>query len=321
MSCIFLRFTLLFQSKKGDRAMKLDRLLGITTILLREQAVTAPALASRFEVSRRTIGRDIDALCQAGIPIITRQGAGGGIAIAQGYKLDKTVLTREELGSLIAALKGLGTVTAPAQVERTLDKLVGSAEALVSLPGHMVINLGSHYTDSLSQKIGLIRSAIDQCRVVSFDYYSEKGCSHRRVEPYFLAFEWEAWYLFAYCLKRHDFRLFKLVRLCDLGQEAQSYTPRAIPPERADLKACHTDHLRLTALFHPAMEYRLIESYGPKCYTRTPQGLVFSIGYTNPAFILSWLLGFGDRVKVLEPPDLAQNMCQVAENMAALYRE
>ena len=72
--------------------MKLDRLLGILTVLLQNDRVTAPYLAEKFEVSRRTISRDIDALCQAGIPIVTHQGTGGGISIAEGFKLDKHVL-------------------------------------------------------------------------------------------------------------------------------------------------------------------------------------------------------------------------------------
>ena len=76
--------------------MKIDRLMGILTLLLQNDTMTAPALASRFEVSRRTIMRDIETLCQAGIPIVTRQGGGGGISIMEGYKVQKNVLTKEE---------------------------------------------------------------------------------------------------------------------------------------------------------------------------------------------------------------------------------
>ena len=85
--------------------MKIDRLLGILTVLLQNDRVTAPELAVKFEVNRRTIGRDIDALCQAGIPVVTHQGTGGGISIAEGFKLDKSVLTADELSGIIAALE------------------------------------------------------------------------------------------------------------------------------------------------------------------------------------------------------------------------
>lgn len=102
--------------------MKLDRLLGILTILLQNERVTAPYLAGKFEVTRRTIGRDIDALCQAGIPVVTHQGSGGGISIADGFKLDKSILTADELSGIIAALKGIGSVSERSGIEKTLDK-------------------------------------------------------------------------------------------------------------------------------------------------------------------------------------------------------
>ena len=112
--------------------MKLDRLLGILTTLLQNDRISAPILADKFEVSRRTISRDIDALCQAGIPIVTQQGGNGGISIAEGYRLDKSVLTTGELSSMIAALKGLGTVSEKAQIERMLDKLSVNKDTVVS---------------------------------------------------------------------------------------------------------------------------------------------------------------------------------------------
>ncbi len=77
--------------------MKIDRLIGILSILLQEETITAPVLAEQFEVSRRTISRDIDTLCQAGIPIVTRQGINGGISIMDGYTIDRTLLTGSEM--------------------------------------------------------------------------------------------------------------------------------------------------------------------------------------------------------------------------------
>ncbi len=131
--------------------MKLDRLLGILTVLLRSDSVTAPQLAEKFEVTRRTIGRDIDALCRAGIPVVTRQGSGGGISIAEGYKLDKSVLTADELSDMITALKALGSVTGRSQIERTLDKLSIKNGAVVSLREPVVIDLASNFQSGLTE--------------------------------------------------------------------------------------------------------------------------------------------------------------------------
>lgn len=91
--------------------MKLDRLIGILAILLQRDKTTAPILAEKFEVSRRTINRDIDALCRAGIPIVTTRGADGGISIMDGYKIDSTLLTSSDMQAILAGLRSLDSVS------------------------------------------------------------------------------------------------------------------------------------------------------------------------------------------------------------------
>ena len=87
--------------------MKIDRLIGILSILLQEEKTTAPELAERFEVSRRTINRDIEDLCKAGIPIKTAQGTGGGISIMDGYRMDRTILSSKDMQMILAGLRSL----------------------------------------------------------------------------------------------------------------------------------------------------------------------------------------------------------------------
>lgn len=119
--------------------MKIDRLIGIVTILLQTEKSTVPALAQRFEVSRRTIERDIDALCRAGVPLVTVQGYGGGVFIEPRYKLDKTLLSGPELAALVAGAAGVGSVS-PAPLARSLaEKLGGSGT------DDLLIDLSSHY--------------------------------------------------------------------------------------------------------------------------------------------------------------------------------
>jgi len=301
--------------------MKLDRLMGILVTLLRCDSITAPELARKFEVSRRTISRDVDALCQAGVPVVTRQGGGGGISIAEGYKLDKSVLTTDELSGITAALKGLGSVTEPSQIERTLDKLHAKGEAVVSLRDSIVIDLASHYQGSLTGKIGRIREAIRDSRRVMFDYFYEKGEARRVIEPHYLTFHWTAWYVFGFCLDRQDFRLFKLSRLWNLEMLAEAFIPREIPPEKRDLDARFTDHNRLVALFDPRTKYQLIETYGPHSFSEQADGkLLLDIGYTSRDYIVGWLLGFGDGARVLAPEDMAEEIRRIAEKMVERYR-
>ena len=155
--------------------MKLDRLLGILTTLLQNDRVTAPELADKFEVNRRTIGRDVDTLCQAGIPIVTHQGIGGGISIAEGFKLDKSVLTADELSGIVAALKGIGSVSERSNIERTLSKLRANKDVVVSMREPVIIDLASHYKGQLTGKIELIKRAVLEAQLIEFDYYFDYG--------------------------------------------------------------------------------------------------------------------------------------------------
>ena len=299
--------------------MKLDRLLGILTVLLQKGSVTAPYLAEKFEVSRRTVSRDIDALCRAGIPVVTRQGGGGGISIAEGYKLDKSVLTADELSGIISALKGLGSVSDAGKTAHMLEKLSASGDTVVSLRESVVIDLASYYRGSLTAKIELIKRAVREQRVISFDYYYEKGESHRQIEPYFVVFQWTAWYVFGFCRDRQDWRMFKLVRLWNLELCEDTYALRDIPPGRTDFNARFTDHLKLIALFRPSERWKLIECYGLDCYTETRDGLRLEIGYTNEDYMVGWLLGFGGNVRVLEPEQIARRVRDAAQNILRAY--
>ena len=300
--------------------MKLDRMLGILTILLQNDRVTAPELAEKFEVNRRTIGRDIDALCQAGIPIITHQGVGGGISIAEGFKLDKNVLTKNELSDIIAALKGIGSVSAQSQIERMLNKLHAGAEAVVSLAEPIIIDLASHYKGQLTEKIETIKHAILNRKLIRFDYFYDKGESNRCIEPYFVIFQWSSWYVFGFCLERKDWRLFKLMRLWNISVCEEGYTARDVPPEKRSFNTHYTDEIKFTALFDPSVKYMLIESYGFDSYVETDEGLLFEFDFTNRDYLISWLLGFGGKVKVLSPSNIIEALQTTAKNILKQYK-
>ena len=299
--------------------MKLDRLLGILTFLLQKDRVTAPFLAEKFEVNRRTIGRDIDALCQAGIPVVTHQGTGGGISIAECFKLDKSVLTAGELSGIIAALKGIGSVSEQTQIERTLDKLGANSDAVVSMHEPVVIDLASHYKGQLTPKIETIKQAILDNRLIDFDYFYEKGESKRRIEPYFVIFQWTTWYVFGFCLERMDWRLFKLNRLWNLVTCDKRFSVRDIPPEKRDFGGHLTDDIKLVALFDKSVKHILIETYGLDCYYEAAEGLYFEVGFTNKDYMVSWLLGFGSNVKVFEPADIVNEIQNTAKNILSRY--
>ncbi|WP_341472406.1 YafY family protein [Clostridium rectalis] len=213
--------------------IKIDRLIGILTILLQKERVTAPELSKKFEVSRRTINRDIEDLCKAGIPLVTSQGVGGGICIAEGYKVDKTLFTSKEIQSIFAGLKSLDSVSGDSKYKQLVYKIFGrevvdAEDNVYDESGHILIDLASHYKGTLAPKIELIRAAIDESKVIEFDYYCYSGESTRVVEPYLLVFQWSSWYIWGFCRNRKDFRLFKLNRLLNLRSIEEVYTKREV---------------------------------------------------------------------------------------------
>lgn len=300
--------------------MKLYRLLEILMILLGRERITAPLLAERLGVSERTIRRDIDDLCLAGIPVATRQGSGGGVSIADGYKLDKRLLLPGELQNILAGLRGLDSVSAEGDIKPLIEKL-RNLHGENAPAAEMHIDLASFYREGLTAKIGALKEAIGRRRLVAFDYYYEKGRTTRRVEPYFILFKWSSWYLFAYCLDREDFRLFKLNRLQALCAEERVYAPREVPRERFSFDDAFSPQTPMAVAFDASVEYMLIDEFGPESYHPMPDGrLRLECGYENLKQTASWLLGFGDRAEVLAPPELREAVAEEARKALRLYK-
>jgi predicted DNA-binding transcriptional regulator YafY len=292
--------------------------MGIITILLQNGKTTAPYLAEQFEVSRRTILRDLDTLCQAGIPIITEQGGRGGISIMEGYQLDRSLLTADELQRLIAGLKSINSVSKESKPDSLLLKLAPN-KTIAALADCIMIDLSSHYRDSLSEKISLIKEAITSRRLIFFDYYYRKGQVKRKVEPYFVVFKWTAWYVLGWCTERADFRLFKLNRLWDLSITDEVFMPREVPLETISLDNALPDQNKIEILFDRSVRFRLIEDYGLHCYTETDRGLLMKLNYTNRENAIAWVLSFGDQAEVLAPPDVRDEIAAIVRKLAARY--
>jgi predicted DNA-binding transcriptional regulator YafY len=300
--------------------MKIDRLIGIITVLLREQKVTAPYLAEKFEVSRRTINRDIENICQAGIPIITEQGYNGGISIAQGYKIEKALFTNDDLKMLFTGLKGLDSVLISPKSDSLAKKFAVKSNAVVS--DNILIDLSSHYKNSLSLKIDDIRNAIDNRQIIEFDYFYSKGSTKRRIEPYLVVFQWSAWYVYGYCKLREDFRMFKLNRLWNLTVTDEKYIYRDNFKEKIDFNSCFIPEFHLMADVNKNFKYRLVDEYGINCYTENDNGtLHFETYFTNYNELLIWVQSFGDGIKVIEPECLKKDLLEKAKKIVELYSE
>lgn len=302
--------------------MKIDRLIGILAILLQKDTVTAPYLATQFEVSRRTINRDIEALCKAGIPIVTRSGQGGGISIMHEYKMEQTLLTKGELQDILAGLRSLDSVNGTNRYGQLMEKLsVGSSDFMTGNQS-VLIDLSSWYKSSLAPKIEMIRDAIDSNMELVFRYFSPGGESGRRIEPYYLIFRWSSWYVWGWCTSRKDFRLFKLNRMEQLHLTGKSFEKREVPMPDLRNERIFPGGIKVKALFESGCKWRLVEEFGTKCFEEQENGqLLFHADYTDKENLLTWLLSFRDQVELLEPEEIRQELKCAAENMLKKYNK
>lgn len=299
--------------------MKIDRMIGILSILLQKEKVTAPYLAEKFEVSRRTINRDIEALSMAGIPLVTEPGHNGGISIMEGYKIDRTLLSTSDMQAILAGLRSLDSVCGTNRYLQLMEKLSAGASNLLAGDTHILIDLSSWYKSSLSPKIELLHSAILSGHKVSFTYFAPKGESNRTVEPYDLIFQWAGWYLWGWCESRQDFRLFKLMRMMDL-QMTEPFDKRPVRlPDLASEKVFPSLY-QVKARIEPEYKWRLVEEYGPESFTVQPDGtLLFSAAFADKTSIIGWIVSFGGGAKLLEPVEFQKDVFRFADSIRKQY--
>ena len=298
--------------------MAIDRLIGILAILLREEKATAAQLAARLEVDRRTIYRDMERLCQAGIPLRSERGKGGGISIMEGYAIAPTLLTEADRGAILAGLRSLDSVSGTGYYRRLMEKLprteAGAADDCV------VIDLASWYGPLLAPRLEALKDACLRRRAVRFTYCAPAGDGTREVEPDKLVFRWSSWYLHGWCRMREDWRLFKLNRMVDLQVLDETFVPRdapwpVTPPERV-----YPETLEAAIRFHPAARWRLIDAYGPESFTQEPDGsLLFRRGFPDREELFRWVLSFQEQAELLEPAELRPQLAERLRKICGKY--
>lgn len=237
-----------------------------------------------------------------------------------GFNLDTTVFTTEELQAILTGLKSIDSVSNTSYGKRIAAKITGD-DSVITLSDSILIDLSSYYKDSLAEKIELLKKAIGEKRLISFRYYYKKGEADKLIEPYLIVFKWSNWYVFGFCTEQQDFRMYKLNRLWDLHITETEFIPREIPEQSRNFDSHITDHYMITAIFDKSEKYRLIEEYGIGCCTETEGGhLLFQRGFTNIDVMISWLLGFGDKVEVIEPLEIREKIKGIAENIINKYK-
>lgn len=310
--------------------MKVHRLLSIVMHLLTRKRVGAQELADLFEVSLRTIYRDLETINASGIPIVSYSGPGGGYEIMEQYHIDRQIVTLEDLNSVMTALKGLKS----SLDDPELDKLIVKVGALITKSEQHRLDesgdtllfdtniwRGGHIDKTM---VAELRTAARNRRVVSFTYINAEGRAEERlVEPIGLAWKGYAWYLYAFCRLRNDYRSFRLTRIKELKILGETFPNRGVTLAELDKRwgsaqEQHPTPLRLK--FHPRMRVKVEEYFPREEIMELDDGyLLVETVHNEDYWLYSTLLSYGTDVEVLSPARVADELKQRAKAIFNLY--
>lgn len=310
--------------------MKVDRLVSIIMILLDKKRIGAQELADMFEVSPRTIYRDIDAINLAGIPVLSTPGVGGGFEIMQQYKLDKKVFSSSELSAILTGLYGLSEMMHSRELENALAKVKSFIPA--DKAGEITLKTGQLWVDltpwlenrDLRPYLEMVKTALEENRLLSFEYIDGHGNKTvRTAEPYRLVLKNGHWYWQGYCYKRKDFRLFRLSRTLKLGIQDVYFTPKECPdPQLSYADEAAAMQTKIKIRIHKSIMDRVLDNCAYE--QLLPDGdahFVVVFPFIENEYYYDMLLGFGNKCECLSPPHVRAEMKRRIQIMAGLYQE
>lgn len=301
--------------------MQINRLFEIVYILLDKKIVTAKELARHFEVSSRTIYRDVDTLSSAGIPIYATQGKNGGITLLDNFVLNKSVLSEDEQNEILIALQSL-TATGYPSIDITLSKL----SSFFKKENYNWIevdfsNWGSN--EQLKERFDILKNAIINNKIITFEYYSSKGeKTNRRIEPTKLSFKAKSWYLKGFCLTRNEYRTFKITRMFDVNLTEESYTKKHLDEELIEPEKNGMNNLiNLKLKFSSSVAYRIYDEFDKEAIIKNKDG-TFNVDTSLPngVWIYDYILSFGTTIEVLEPIKVREVIKSKLEDIKNKYK-
>lgn len=298
--------------------MQINRLFEIVYILLEKGKVTAGELAERFEVSTRTVYRDIEALSCAGIPVYMSKGKGGGVSLLPGFTLDKTVITEGEKAEILSALKALDAVR-PEEKTTALQKmgsLLGESDY-----DWIEVDFGKWFDQDAAQLLFQdIKTGIIEKRVVRFSYANVKGrISEREAEPLKLCFKGEAWYLYAWCREHGEERFFKLNRIRKLKLTDETFRrmckDSVLKRQQQNYQA---EMIRLKLKIAKEAAYRVYEEF-ESYEVLTDGSFLAEIDFPEGEWMFYYLISFGKALEVLEPAKVREQLKAELEKILGKY--
>ncbi|GEN76125.1 helix-turn-helix transcriptional regulator [Chryseobacterium hagamense] len=309
---------------------KLDRVTAILTQLQSKPVVRAQDLAKKFEVSVRTIYRDVKTLENAGIPIIGE--AGSGYSLMDGYKLPPVMFTKEEVLSFITAEKlmqkflheslGQHYRNAMEKVRSVLkysDKnLIENIEKQID-----VFNYHPKTEDKIRNIIPIILESIAEKKQLTLEYETvDARVSTRTIEVVGVFFEFNYWYIMAFCTLRNDFRQFRVDRILKIFKTQNPFLQEygQINDYR---QAPNGNKTRVRLLVEKRIIGHLVNSkkyYGLVEEIEREDGyeLIFETEWITEGFP-RWLVTFADYAEVLEPEFLKDSLRDLIKNILKKY--
>ncbi len=310
--------------------MKIDRLIAIIMVLLERDKVSAEKLAEMFEVSTRTIYRDLDSINQAGIPILTTSGPGGGSEILKTYKAEKRLFSTSDITALLMGLGSIQTNISSEQIVGTLAKVKGMVppekqKEMNFRVNQIKIDLTPWlHAGHLTETIEIMKTALEEKRLLHFEYRDFKNRkSHREIEPYRLLLKGEDWYIQGYCLNRNDYRTFKLLRIQNLSILDTNFQLRDFPAERLDDTQINDKSMVPVRLrVHEDIRDLIVARFGENCLTPDGASHYYADIYLPiDDMACRYLMGFGNKCKCLEPEELRERMSKMVGEVYKFYND
>lgn len=313
---------------KGGYEMKIDRLISIIMILLDKKRVSAQQLADMFEVSSRTIYRDIDTIDLAGIPIRSISGVGGGFEIMPKYKIDKNVFSTADLSAILMGLSSVSDMVRG-------DELINAIAKVKSfIPAERIndieLKVNQIYIDlspwmgnkNIQPYLEIIKTALQERKLLAFEYIDRYGNQTKReVEPYQLVLKNSHWYWYGYCLKRNDFRLFKLSRIVNLQIQDNFFIPRDYQKPQLEFHdVLETIQIKIKIRIHKSILDRVLDYCDYEQFL--PDGsehYIVNFPFIENEYYYHILISFGDQCECLAPLHIRSEIKRRIQNIATIY--
>ncbi|WP_068497815.1 helix-turn-helix transcriptional regulator [Paenibacillus kribbensis] len=302
--------------------MKIDRLLSIVMLLLERDRVSSSKLAEMFEVTPRTIFRDIETINKAGIPIITYPGASGGIGIMEKYKIQKKIFTVADITALLLGLNGLHASMSSEEILNTIAKVKSlvSEEQLRFVESKMAIDPSPWFGKAtIRPNFEQLQTALLRNLLISFNYLDQfDQLTQHKVEPYRLVLKDASWYLQAYCTTRQGFRMFRLSCMSSLTLHNEHFSPKSFAFEPWD--STEKEQVILKLLIDESLRMYM-EGYCGKENIKPYKDnkLVAFFPFIENDYGYGHLLSFGDKCECLEPEHVRQEIYNRLQRSISKY--